>query len=274
MVTPMALDGIVDTVLKDVSRREAVVSFKEIKARSRDTEPARDAAGALLRTGCGVIAEIKRAVPGKGPITGVGSLEAIAGLARQFEEAGAHLVACQTEPHRFRGSLEDMQVARSAVELPMLCRDVIIDPYQIHEARCYGADMVPLQLELLDQARFESLTDRIESLGMTALAEVRTPEEADRAIAAGVRVIGVNAWSIASDVLNREKFAEIVPGLPPHILRIALGGVRTSRDLLKYASAGADGVLVGETVMSAEEPGQAARGFVAAGQHPACPSRW
>ena len=109
---------------------------------------------------------------------------------------------------------------------------------------------------------------------MTALAEVRTPEEADRAISAGVRVIGVNAWSIASDILNREIFAEIVPGLPQEIMRIALGGVRSAGDVMKYASAGADAVLVGETIMSAEDPRQAARGFVAAGQHPACPSRW
>lgn len=273
MVTPMALDGIVDTVLEDVSRREAVVPFKEIKARSRDAEPARDATGALLRTGCGVIAEIKREVPGKGPIPGVDSLDAIAGLARQFEESGAHLIACQTEPHRFHGSLEDMQVARAAVELPMLCRDVIIDPYQIHEARYFGADMVPLQVELLGQARLESLLDRIESLGMTALAEVRTPEDADRALAAGAKVVGVNAWAIGGQVLDRSTFTDVVPGLPPETLRIALGGVRSPRELLAYAAAGADAVVVGEGILTSEDPAACTRTLAAAGQHPACPSR-
>lgn len=271
MTVSLAIHNIVAGVLEDVAKREAVIPFAEIKARSRDTAPTRDAIAALSRSGCGVAVEIKRALPHRGATV---DIESIAALARDFEGAGAHLVACQTEKLRFHGSLADMQEAREAVALPMVCRDIIVDPYQIHEARCYGADVVPLQVELLEQARFESLTDRIESLGMTALAEVRTPEEADRAMAAGVRVIGVNAWSIASDILNREIFAEIVPGLPQDIMRIALGGVRSAGDVIKYASAGADAVLVGETIMSAEDPRQAARGFVAAGQHPACPSRW
>ncbi len=273
MVTPMALDGLVATVLADVARREAVVPFKEIKARSRDTAPARDAYGGLLRHGCGVIAEIKRELPGKGPVTGIESLEDIANLARDFEDSGAHLIACQTEPLRFHGSLEDMRVAREAVELPMFCRDIILDPYQIHEARCYGADMVPLQVELLGQARLESLLDRIESLGMTALAEVRTPEEADRALVAGARVIGVNAWALTSRVLDRSAFSEIVPGLPPEILRIALGGVHSARELLNYAATGADAVVVGESILTSEDPAARTRSLVSAGQHPACPSR-
>lgn len=267
----LAIHNIVAGVLEEVSKREAVVPFAEIKARSRDTAPTRDAVAALSRTGCSVVVEIKRALPHLGTTVPIDSISA---LAQDFEAAGAHLVACQTEAVRFHGSLADMHEARAAVDLPMICRDIVVDPYQIHEARCHGADMVPLQVELLEQARFESLIDRIESLGMTALAEVRTPEEADRALSAGARVIGVNAWSIASDVLNREIFAEIVPGLPQQVMRIALGGVRSSRDVLKYASAGADAVLVGETIMSAEDPRQAARSFVAAGQHPACPSRW
>lgn len=273
MVIPMALDGIIATVHAEVARREAVVPFKEIKAKSRDTEPARDAASALLRRGCGVIAEIKREVPGKGPVAGIESLADIADLARQFEESGAHLIGCQTEPLRFHGSLEDMQAARTAVELPMLCRDLVVDPYQIHEARCYGADMVPLQVELLGQARLESLLDRIESLGMTALAEVRTPEEADRALAAGAKVIGVNAWSFDRRTLNRTAFSEIMPGLPQEILRIALGGVHEARELLGYAAAGADAVVVGEGILMSEDPAARTRSLVAAGQHPACPSR-
>lgn len=269
-MTPLAVNRFVAGILDDVAGRETKVPFQEIKARSRDAPAPRDAEAAVLRSGCSVIVEIKRAFPHREAIH---DIDSVAGLARGIEEAGAHLIACQTEELRFHGSMEDMWEARSAVELPMVCRDIIVDPYQIHEARFYGADVVPLQVGLLEQARFVSLADRIESLGMTVLAEVRTPEEADRAIQAGIRAIGINAWSIASDEFNKDTFTDLVPGLPQEILRIALGGVRTSRDLLSYAANGADAVLVGEAVMSAEDPLQAARALAAVGQHPACPSR-
>ena len=271
MPAPSALDDVVAGVLRDVAKREAAVSFKEIKARSRDMAPTRDARAALLRHGCGVIVEIKRNSPVFGP-TGAG-LSSIETLAQNIEAGGAHLIACQTERLRFDGSLADMAQARAAVELPMVCRDVIVDPYQIHEARCYGADAIPLQVGILDQARFEALLDRAESLGMAAVAEVRTPEEADRALRAGVTVVAVNSWTFDTNNLNRNAFAEIAPGLPSEVIKISLGGVSTPRDLIDAASCGADAVLAAEAVMAAGDVLSATRSLATAGQHPACPSR-
>lgn len=270
MSAPLPVNRVVAGILEDVAKRESTTPFAEIKRLSLTGPEPRNAAAALLRSGCGVIAEIKRHIPISGADLDIPSMSE---LASAFEEAGVHMVACQTEKLRYRGSLGDMAEARRAVGVPMMCRDIIVDPYQIHEARFYGADIVPLQVELLDQARLVSLLDRIESLGMTALAEVRTPEEADRALEAGFSVIGVNAWSINASAIDREIFGEIVPGLPSEILRIALGGVRTSRDLLDYAGAGADAIIAGQAIMAAEDPAAAARSLVAAGQHPACPTR-
>ncbi|MDY3127646.1 MAG: indole-3-glycerol phosphate synthase TrpC [Corynebacterium sp.] len=273
MPTPIAVEHIVQRVLQDVAAREAVVPFKEIKARSRDMSAPRDAKGALHKQGCSVITELKRAVPYRGHIANYDSPSAMAELAQKFELAGVHLMACQAEKRRFHSSLEDMAAAREATNVPMICRDMIVDPYQIHEARCYGADVVPLQVELLEQARLESLLDRIESLGMVALLEVRNSEEVDRVLKAGGCVVGINAWSIASDELYRGTFADVVPGLPESVLRIAVGGVDNPKNLLTYASLGADAVVVGESVMSAPDPVAAARALVSTGQHPACPSR-
>lgn len=273
MPAPIAVENILRAALDDVAAREAVVSFQDVKARSRSMAPPRDARAALLRTGCSVITELKRAVPFKGPIANLESPQAMASLATELEEVGVHLMACQTERRRFHGSLEDMAAAREATTVPMVCRDVIVDPYQIHEARCYGADVVTLQVAVLEQARLESLLDRTESLGMVALLEVRDPQEVDRAIQAGGTVVGVNAWSVTSDELHREAFADIVPGLPESVIRIAVGGVQTSKELLKYASFGADAIMVGESVMTAQSPSAMARSLVATGQHPACPSR-
>lgn len=273
MPTPIAVDHLVAGVLADVAAREARVSFKEVKARSRDMDTPRDAATALLRPGCSIITEIKRAVPYAGEIAHLDSPQSVAALAHDLEQAGVHVMACQTDRRRFHGSLEDMRVARDAVDIPMVCRDIIVDPYQIHEARCYGADAIPLQVELLDQARLESLLDRVESLGMTAILEVRTCAEVDRVIKAGGSVVAINAWSLASDAINREAFSTISPGLPESMTRIAVGGVNSPRNVLSYASHGADAILVGESIMAAQDPMALARSLVAAGQHPACPSR-
>ncbi|MGO2775375.1 MAG: indole-3-glycerol phosphate synthase TrpC [Corynebacterium casei] len=273
MPAPIAVESILRDVLDDVAAREAKVSFQDVKARSRSMEPPRDARAALLRNGCSVITELKRAVPYRGQIAQLESPQSMANLAIQLEQVGVHLMACQTERRRFHGSLADMTASREATTVPMICRDLIVDPYQIHEARCYGADVVPLQVGILEQARLESLLDRIESLGMVALLEVRNPEEVDRVMHAGGTVVGINAWSLTSDALHREAFAEIVPGLPESVIRIAVGGVESPKDLLSYASSGADAVMVGESVMTAQSPSALARGLVATGQHPACPSR-
>ncbi|MCK7636698.1 indole-3-glycerol phosphate synthase TrpC [Corynebacterium sp. P7202] len=264
-------DQIIAGVVEDVAAREAVVPFTEMKARSRDVEPARDAIAALTKPGCGVIAELKRANPVRGPIA---LIESPAELACAFEAGGARLIGCQTERRRFHGSLEDVRAVRSAVGVPVMCRDFIIDPYQIHEARYYGVDMVPLLVSALDQPRLESLLDRVQSLGMTAMVEVRSPEEASRAIQAGARVVGVNARDLRTLTINREAFAEIAPGLPRGTIRVALSGVRTTRDLMSYAGAGADAVVIGEELVTAEDPAGMCRKLVTAGQHPACPSAW
>lgn len=273
MLAPNAdtASDVVAGVLHDVAKREAIVPFQDIKARSREMGPTRDARAALLRDGCGVIAEIKLNSPVFGP-TGVARRE-IADVARAIEDGGAHLIACQTERLRFDGSLHDMSLARDAVDLPMVCRDVIVDPYQIHEARCFGADMVPLQVGILEEARLSALLDRAESLGMVVMAEVRTPEEADLALKVGASVIAVNSWTFDTNDLHRGAFAEIAPGLPSDVIKISLGGVQGPRDLMDAAACGADAVLAAEAIMSGDDVYAATRKLAAAGQHPACPSR-
>ncbi|AEK92680.1 Indole-3-glycerol phosphate synthase [Corynebacterium pseudotuberculosis] len=269
-VMPSVFEEIIAGVIEDVAARESVVSFKEIKARSRACEPPRDAIAALLNSGCGVIAEIKRAAPDKGVLAEINSP---VGLAKELVAGGASLIACQTERRRFHGSLSEMAEIRNVISVPIMCRDFIVDPYQIHEARCYGADMVPLRVAALDQARMIALIDRIESLGMAALVEVRDTEEASRAVAAGAKIIGVNARDFSTMTLNRLAFAEIAPGLPTDVIRVALSGVRNARELLDYAASGADAVVVGEKIVTAADPCEATRSLVAAGQHPSCPSR-
>ena len=256
-------------VRADINAREARLSFQDIKALSASVPPPRDALGVLLQRGCGVIAEIKRATPAKGTIAWFDSPKDVA---VQFEAGGAQVISCHTGRHGYGGSFQDLDVVKSAVGVPVMCKDLIIDPYQVHEARYFGADMVALVASVLDQSRLESLLDRVESLGMTALVEVHTTEDATRAISAGARVVGINARNAHTMTVDRDTFSEIAPGLSSGTVRVAMSGVRTVADLMRYAGAGADAVIVGEELVTAANPREACRKLVAAGQHPACPS--
>ncbi len=262
------LDSILDGVRADVAARESVVDFAAVKAAAAAAPSALDAKAALLEPGIGVIAEVKRASPSRGALADIANP---ADLALAYEDGGARIISVLTEERRFHGSLADLDAVRKAVRIPVLRKDFVIGPYQIHEARAHGADVILLIVAALEQHALVSLLDRTESLGMTALVEVHTEEEADRALEAGAKVIGVNARNLKTLEVDRDVFARIAPGLPTEVVRIAESGVRGTADLLAYAGAGADAVLVGEGLVTSGDPRAAVAELVTAGTHPSCP---
>ncbi|WP_019971190.1 indole-3-glycerol phosphate synthase TrpC [Mycobacterium sp. 141] len=268
MSSATVLDSIIEGVRADVAAREAVVSLDEIKARALDAPAPLDVMAALREPGIGVIAEVKRASPSRGALANIADP---AQLARAYEDGGARVISVLTEERRFNGSLADLDTVRAEVSIPVLRKDFIVKPYQIHEARAHGADMLLLIVAALEQSILESLLERTESLGMTALVEVHTEEEADRALRAGASVIGVNARDLKTLEVDRDCFGRIAPGLPSNVIRIAESGVRGTADLLAYAGAGADAVLVGEGLVTSGDPRSAVADLVTAGTHPSCP---
>src|SRR5918998_568681 len=268
MSSATVLDSIIEGVRADVAAREAVIPMAEIKEKAKNAAPPRDVMAAFREPGIGVIAEVKRASPSRGELA---SIADPAKLARAYEDGGARVISVLTEQRRFNGSLDDLDAVRAAVSIPVLRKDFIVGPYQIHEARAHGADMLLLIVAALAQQALESMLDRTESLGMTALVEVHTEEEADRALEAGAKVIGVNARDLKTLNVDRDCFARIAPGLPNEVIKIAESGVRGPLDLIRYASAGADAVLVGEGLVTQKSPRDAVAELVNAGNHPATP---
>ena len=270
--TPMGsatvLDSILEGVHADVAAREADVSLAEVKERAQRAPAPLDVMAALRAPGIAVIAEVKRASPSRGALA---SIDDPAALARAYQDGGARVISVLTEQRRFHGSLDDLDTVRASVSIPVLRKDFIVRPYQIHEARAHGADMLLLIVAALEQSVLTSLLERTESLGMTALVEVHTEEEADRALQAGASVIGVNARDLKTLEVDRDCFARIAPGLPSNVIRIAESGVRGTADLLAYAGAGADAVLVGEGLVTSGDPRSAVADLVTAGTHPSCP---
>jgi indole-3-glycerol phosphate synthase len=261
------LDSIVDGVRMDLAAREAAVDFTEIKRRSASATPPLDVMAAMRAPGIGVIAEVKRRSPSKGDLAVIPDP---AELAVSYAGGGARVISVLTEERRFGGSLADLAAVRAAVEIPVLRKDFIVSPYQVHEARAFGADLVLLIVAALEQNALDALLDRVESLGMTALVEVHTEEEADRALEAGAKLIGVNARNLHTLDVDRTIFGRIAPGLPNDVLRVAESGVRGPADLLTYAGWGADAVLTGESLVTSGDPQAAVRSLVAAGFHPSC----
>jgi indole-3-glycerol phosphate synthase len=262
------LDEIVAGVREDVAIRQEAVPFDEIKARAAVAVPALNALAVLKAPGVGVIAEVKRRSPSKGSLAIIGDPAA---LAAEYEAGGARMISVLTEQRRFGGSLADLDAVRAAVSVAVLRKDFVVCPYQVHEARAHGADVVLLIVAALDQNTLIGLRERIESLGMTALVEVHTEDEASRALHAGARVIGVNARDLHTLDVDRSTFERIAPGLPSEIVKIAESGVRGPLDLIEYAAAGADAVLVGEGLVTTADPRQAVAEMVTAGSHPATP---
>ncbi|GAB3862322.1 indole-3-glycerol phosphate synthase TrpC [Micromonospora andamanensis] len=262
------LDEILAGVREDVARRQEQVPLERIRELAAAAPPPMDAYAALRRPGVAVIAEVKRASPSKGKLAEIADP---ADLAGEYAAGGARAISVLTEGRWFGGSLDDLAAVRAAVNIPVLRKDFVVSSYQVHEARAHGADLVLLIVAALEQNVLVGLLERIESLGMTALVEVHDEEEADRAMEAGAQVIGVNARDLRTLQVDRSVFERIAPGLPSNVVKIAESGVRGPHDLIRYASAGADAVLVGEGLVTQKSPREAVAELVNAGNHPATP---
>jgi len=260
------LEDILDGVRADLAVRQQATPLDRLKETARRAPSPRDVLAAFSGTEVAVIAEVKRASPSKGALAAIADPAA---LAVDYEAGGARVISVLTEPRRFGGSLEDLAAVRAVVQVPVLRKDFIISSYQLWEARAYGADLVLLIVAALEQNALVSLVERAASIGLVPLVEVHTGDELDRALEAGVTVLGINARNLATLEVDRRVFAQLAPRVPEGIIKIAESGVRGPHDLLAYAAAGADAVLVGESLVTGKDPRTAVADLVTAGSHPA-----
>jgi indole-3-glycerol phosphate synthase len=260
------LDEILEGVRADLAERQSRVSLEHLKDQARRAQSPLDALAALKSEGVTVIAEVKRASPSRGSMA---SIDDPAALAGDYEAGGARVISVLTEHRRFGGSLEDLASVRRAVQIPVLRKDFVVSAYQLWEARAYGADVVLLIVAALEQPALVSLVERALSIGLLPLVEVHAEDEVARAVDAGATVIGVNARNLATLEVDRSIFSRLAPRIPEGIVKIAESGVRGPHDLLAYAAAGADAVLVGESLVTGKDPRSAVADLVTAGSHPA-----
>jgi len=241
---------------KEVEVVEVRRHVSEYRDRALDAESPRPFARALEREDVAVISEVKRRSPGAGEIRP--GLDPT-GLARSYEAAGAAALSVLTDRKYFGGSLDDLRAARDAVSLPVLRKDFTVDESQVVEARAAGADAVLLIVRILDDVRLRELREAAEDLGMDVLVEVHDAEELDRARTSGARIIGINnrdLTTFATDVGVSERLAA---ALPPEVITVSESGIRSGNEIERLGRAGLHAVLVGETLLRADDPGAAVR---------------
>jgi indole-3-glycerol phosphate synthase len=239
-------------------RRERILAeYGGLSAADRErlaccARPPRDFAAALKnRSDVAVIAEVKKASPSVGPIAP--ECEA-SKQALHYQDGGAACISVLTEPEFFGGSFTDLSDVADAVDVPVLCKDFVVDPVQLFVARGHGADAVLLMVSVLGHMT-RDYADIAETLGLTPLVEVATAEEI--AIALGVRsaVIAVNSRNLRTLEVDPDGARGLLRELGRYeVTRVAASGVKTRADVERAASAGADAVLVGETLMRADYP--------------------
>ena len=252
------LDEILAHKLTELAKRQRVCPLEEVRAQAWQADPPRDFLAALRRSPArpALIAEVKRASPSRGTLDF--TLDP-ARLARVYRQNGAAAISVLTDARFFHGSLADLQAVRGAVALPVLCKDFILDVYQLYEARAAGADAVLLIVSALEDEMLHRLYREARALGMAALVEVHDEAELRRALALRPRLIGVNNRDLRTFRVDLATTARLRPLVPPAVMLVAESGVHAPSDAIRLAQVGADAMLVGEALVTAPDPGAQVR---------------
>jgi indole-3-glycerol phosphate synthase len=244
------LSALLSGALADAEARQLSRPFADVEAAAAAQAPALDALRLLAPADrVRIIAEVKRSSPSRGPLA---EITDPAALAASYQSGGASAISVLTEGRKFGGSLADLEQVRAAVEIPVLRKDFIGDPYQVFEARAAGADLVLLIVAALDQGTLGRLHDLARELGMTALVETHSADEVSRAIDIGAGLIGVNARNLSTFDLDQDLFGSLAGQIPAGVIRVAESAVKTAADVAHYRSSGADVVLVGEALVTGD----------------------
>jgi indole-3-glycerol phosphate synthase len=243
------LASIIEGVREDLAARR--LPMGQLQEALETAPTVRDCLPFLISSEMSVIAEVKRSSPSKGALAPITDP---AGLAAQYEEAGAHVVSVLTEQRRFGGSLADLDAVRKAIELPILRKDFMVDEYQFYEARAHGADVVLLIVAALSKNQLEDYFHLSNELGMRSLIEVHTNDELERALEISPEIIGVNSRNLKTLEVDARAFAELIPQIPSSIARVAESGISTRDEVVFAQECGATAILVGEALVRSESP--------------------
>jgi indole-3-glycerol phosphate synthase len=253
MITRTILDEIADKTRLRVAKAKAAVPIEQIQERARSLVPSPHSPTfeeALAAPGLSFICEMKKASPSKGVIAeDFPYLQ----IAEEYETAGAAAISVLTEPDYFLGSDQYLREIAERVKIPVLRKDFVVDDYQIYEAKVLGADAVLLICALLNRETLASYIATAGKLGLSALVEIHGEAEAEAALAAGARIIGINNRDLKTFSVDLDLSARLRKLIPAGIVTVAESGVKSPDDVKALKNTGIDAVLIGESLMRAPD---------------------
>jgi indole-3-glycerol phosphate synthase len=258
------LDDLVEAARRSVEERSRAVPLEELRARHEARAEDRPFKEALVRPGVAVICEFKRRSPSAGEIRpGARVNETVSA----YELGGAAALSVLTEASGFGGSLDDLQAARQASDLPILRKDFVVDSYQLLEATVFGADAVLLIVAALDRQELSELYREAQSLDLDTVIEVHDADELEVALDLDADVIGINNRNLRDFTVDIATTEELVVDVPAGKTVVAESGYTTREQIEELERIGVDAVLIGEALMRAEDPEEAVRHLAGAEAH-------
>lgn len=254
--TGSVLSRILELRRAEVEHRKRVLPETALKYGVKAASPLRDFSAALCRDGdtLNVLAELKPASPSRGVLRE--DFDPVE-LAQALERTGAAALSVLTEGEFFRSSLKNLRDARKSVQLPVLRKDFIFDPWQVWETRANDADSFLLIVAILEDSLFRDLIALGRELGMEPLVEVHTSEELERALAVGARIVGVNNRNLKTLAVSTDASFELIGRIPDDCIAVSESGLRSHDDLVRLRDAGFDAFLIGTHLMLAPDPAAA-----------------
>jgi len=245
------LEELVGAARQTVRRRREQIPLAQLQAQLTDRGRERPFKEALVAPGISLIAEFKRRSPKDGLLREHADPRHIATL---FVDAGAAAISVLTD-RRFDGSFEDLRAIRSAVSVPILCKDFILTRGQIVEARREGADAISLIVAALEPPHLRDLLNFAYDVGLQVLASAHDDREVDRAMAAGAKIVGLDARDLYTLEADLDRIIRYRPDVPRSFLYVGESGIQSRKDISRLRAAGVDAVGIGAALMRAEDPG-------------------
>ena len=249
------LDAIIEGVREDLAKRRKPLS--QLHEEMSQASPVLDAHRALSGDEIKVIAEVKRSSPSKGMLSDISDPAA---LAEKYQDAGASVISVLTEERRFRGSLADLDAVRSRIDIPILRKDFMVDPYQIIEAKAHGAEVILLIAACLTPSEVKHLAAVAKDTGLEVLLEIHSKEELDH-VCDNVDMVGINNRNLKTFEVDLAHSIALAKMLPAHLPKIAESGISDVSTIIQLKKEGFDGFLMGEYFMKQENPAKAFEAF-------------
>lgn len=250
----MILDDIVQNKKTEVELAKTKLPFLQLQDKVKNCPKPKDFYSALCSENgeIKIIAEIKKASPSKGVLSK--DFDPIK-IANTYSDCGADAISVLTDSKFFKGSLGDLSNVRKTVDLPLLRKDFMVDPYQIYESKFYGADAILLIVAALSGDMLDELKSTAESLGLHTLVEVHNENELDIALEKNSKIIGINNRDLKTFDVSLNTSIKLSRLIPNDILIISESGIQSSKDIQTLHSYGINSFLVGESFMKSKNPG-------------------